>query len=58
MEKGGERCNLEEEEESLRALAVEEAHILSAIVKTTSASLCCVCDKSTNNNKNINEMMR
>lgn len=39
MEKGGERCNLEEEEESLRALAVEEAHILSAIVKTISASL-------------------
>lgn len=32
MEKGGERCNLEEEE-SLSALAVEEAHILSAIAR-------------------------
>jgi hypothetical protein len=43
MEKGGERCNLEAEEESLRALAVEEAHILSAIVRQLVLVLLCVC---------------
>lgn len=40
MEKVGERCNLEEEE-SLSALAVEEAHILSAIVIVKG----CVCEE-------------
>jgi hypothetical protein len=43
MEKGGERCNLEAEEESLRALAVEEAHILSAIVRQLVLVLLCLC---------------
>ena len=32
MEKAGRRWDLEAEEESLRAFAVEEAHILSAIL--------------------------